>query len=166
MPEFDGRIITVPFSFKETDPPTTGLPRYVADPERCARVADIAVSARPAAAHPARPSAGRARPLGLPDQALPDRQRGRPGHAGLGDPAAAGDAGRRLRPRRVAGLGTLEPVEGEEPDTTAGNALIHALIAAGGQDEEWLTAEQLSGQSGAHPGRPVPGLVRRPSRPS
>ncbi|HKN43058.1 MAG TPA: cobaltochelatase subunit CobN, partial [Propionibacteriaceae bacterium] len=32
------------------------------------------------------------------------------------------------------------------PDTTAGNALIHALIAAGGQDPEWLTAEQLSGQ--------------------
>ena len=37
-------------------------------------------------------------------------------------------------------------VEGEEPDTTAGNALIHALIDAGGQDPEWLTAEQLSGQ--------------------
>ncbi|MGH3360404.1 MAG: cobaltochelatase subunit CobN, partial [Nocardioidaceae bacterium] len=33
----------------------------------------------------------------------------------------------------------------EDPDTTAGNALIHALIAAGGQDPEWLTAEQLAG---------------------
>jgi cobaltochelatase CobN len=44
VPEFDGRIITVPFSFKETDPEDTlGLPRYVADPERCARVAGIAV---------------------------------------------------------------------------------------------------------------------------
>ena len=39
--EFDGRIITAPFSFKEVD--ADGLPRYVADPERCARVAGIAV---------------------------------------------------------------------------------------------------------------------------
>ena len=42
VPEFDGRIITVPFSFKQTD--ADGLPRYVADPERCARVAGIAVA--------------------------------------------------------------------------------------------------------------------------
>src|SRR5699024_10674227 len=42
IPEFDGRIITVPFSFKEID--ADGLPRYVADPERSARVASIAVS--------------------------------------------------------------------------------------------------------------------------
>ncbi len=41
IPEFDGRIITAPFSFKEVD--ADGLPRYVADPERCARVAGIAV---------------------------------------------------------------------------------------------------------------------------
>ena len=32
MPEFDGRIITVPFSFKEFD--SDGLPAYVPDPER------------------------------------------------------------------------------------------------------------------------------------
>ena len=45
VPEFDGRIITVPFSFKETDPDDpVGLPRYVADPERCARVAGIALA--------------------------------------------------------------------------------------------------------------------------
>ena len=42
VPEFDGRIITVPFSFKETD--ADGLPHYVADPERCRRVAEIAVN--------------------------------------------------------------------------------------------------------------------------
>ena len=41
MPEFDGRIITVPFSFKEID--DEGLISYVADPERCARVAGLAV---------------------------------------------------------------------------------------------------------------------------
>ena len=49
-------------------------------------------------------------------------------------------------PGAIPGTGALDPVEGEHPDTTAGNALIHALIAAGGQDPEWLTAEQLSGQ--------------------
>src|SRR3712207_2483792 len=47
---------------------------------------------------------------------------------------------------QIPGTGELEPVEGESADTTAGNALIHALIAAGGQDPEWLTQEQLSGQ--------------------
>ncbi len=41
VPEFDGRIITVPFSFKEVD--DDGLIAYVADPERCARVAGLAV---------------------------------------------------------------------------------------------------------------------------
>lgn len=41
VPEFDGRLITVPFSFKEID--EDGLPAYVADPERAARVAGIAV---------------------------------------------------------------------------------------------------------------------------
>ncbi|MEK8169162.1 cobaltochelatase subunit CobN [Streptomyces sp. M19] len=41
VPEFDGRLITVPFSFKEID--EDGLPVYVADPERAARVAGIAV---------------------------------------------------------------------------------------------------------------------------
>ena len=41
IPEFDGRLITVPFSFKEQGP--DGIPRYVADPERAARLAGIAV---------------------------------------------------------------------------------------------------------------------------
>jgi cobaltochelatase CobN len=41
IPEFDGRIITVPFSFKEID--EHGLTVYVADAERSARVAGIAV---------------------------------------------------------------------------------------------------------------------------
>ena len=31
-----------------------------------------------------------------------------------------------------------------DDDTAAGDALIHALIAAGGQDEEWLTQAQLT----------------------
>src|SRR5699024_6560636 len=42
VPEFDGRIITTAFSFKEFD--DDGLPRYVTDPERCRRVAGTAVA--------------------------------------------------------------------------------------------------------------------------
>jgi cobaltochelatase CobN len=42
IPEFDGRLITVPFSFKETG--ADGLTAYVADAERAARVASIAVN--------------------------------------------------------------------------------------------------------------------------
>src|SRR5690606_32839090 len=40
IPEFDGRLISVPFSFKET---SDGVATYVADPERAARVAGTAV---------------------------------------------------------------------------------------------------------------------------
>jgi cobaltochelatase CobN len=43
----------------------------------------------------------------------------------------------------------LGPVDGPQalPGVSSldGDALIHALIAAGGQDQDWLTAEQLSG---------------------
>ena len=49
-------------------------------------------------------------------------------------------------PGEIPNTGPIEPVDGETPDTTAGSALIHALIEAGGQDEDWLTQEQLSGQ--------------------
>src|SRR3954471_5146801 len=42
IPEFDGRLISVPFSFKEVD--ADGLTSYVADPERAARVAGTAVA--------------------------------------------------------------------------------------------------------------------------
>src|SRR5262249_42146710 len=42
IPEFDGRVVSVPFSFKEPGP--DGIPVYVADPERAARVAGIAVA--------------------------------------------------------------------------------------------------------------------------
>ena len=55
--------------------------------------------AGPAAAHPAGRAAGRDRAVRVPDQALPDRQRGRPGHPGEHRPAAASDARARLRRR-------------------------------------------------------------------
>ena len=48
-------------------------------------------------------------------------------------------------PGEIPGTGELPEVEGEHPDTTAGNALIHALIDAGGQDPEWLTRSSCPG---------------------
>ena len=101
VPEFDGRVITVPFSFKETD--ADGLPVYVADPERAARVAGLAVRPRPPAPRPERRQAHRAGAQRLPDEARADRQRGRPRHPGLGGPAARRDAGVRLHHRRRPG---------------------------------------------------------------
>ncbi|MEU4594048.1 cobaltochelatase subunit CobN [Micromonospora aurantiaca (nom. illeg.)] len=145
IPEFDGRLITVPFSFKEVD--ADGLPRYVTDPERCTRVAGIAVNhARLRYVPPAE------RKVALVLSAYPTKH-SRIGNAvGLDTPVSAirllramRDAGYDLgAPGAIPGLDPLLPVEGEDADTTAGNALIHALIAAGGQDEEWLTQAQLS----------------------
>ncbi len=147
VPEFDGRIITVPFSFKETD--ADGLPAYVPDPERCRRVAELAVNHARLRHIP--PSERR---IAIMLSAYPTKH-SRIGNAvGLDTPVSLIRLLRAMRaagydlgaPGEIPGTGELEPVEGEEPDTTAGNALIHALIAAGGQDPEWLTQEQLSGQ--------------------
>jgi len=138
IPEFDGRIITVPFSFKEVD--EDGLPRYVADPERCARVAGIAAAhARLRHTPPAE------RKIVLMLSAYPTKH-SRVGNAvGLDTPVSAI---RLLRAMRDAGYDLGEPgrIPGLEldDDTEAGDALIHALIDAGGQDEEWLTQVQLT----------------------
>jgi cobaltochelatase CobN len=138
IPEFDGRIITAPFSFKEID--EDGLPRYVADPERCARVAGIAVAhARLRHVEP------KDRKVAVMLSAYPTKH-SRVGNAvGLDTPVSAV---RLLRAMRDQGydLGAPGAIPGLdlEDDTEAGNALIHALIAAGGQDEEWLTGAQLS----------------------
>jgi cobaltochelatase CobN len=154
VPEFDGRIITVPFSFKETD--ADGLPVYVADHERCRRVAEIAVNHARLRHIPAEQ-----RRIAIVLSAYPTKH-ARIGNAvGLDTPVSVIKLLRAMRavgydlgaPGEIPGTGPLDPVEGEHPDTTAGNALIHALIAAGGQDPEWLTAEQLSGQPVRIPAR-------------
>ncbi|GAW49140.1 MULTISPECIES: cobaltochelatase subunit CobN [unclassified Nocardioides] len=141
IPEFDGRIITAPFSFKEIDPDDpAGLPRYVADPERCARVAGIAVNhGRLRHIPPAE------RKVALMLSAYPTKH-ARVGNAvGLDTPVSTV---RLLRRMRDAGydLGPVGAIPGLEleDDTEAGDALIHALIDAGGQDEEWLTGAQLT----------------------
>ncbi|WP_068401499.1 cobaltochelatase subunit CobN [Kribbia dieselivorans] len=147
IPEFDGRIITAPFSFKELD--EQGLPHYVADPERADRVARIAVNhAR------LRTTPNADKKLALVLSAYPTKH-ARIGNAvGLDTPVSAIRLLRRLRDEGYD-LGTdnvvtalLDTDSQGDPsgadDTQAGDALIHALIAAGGQDEEWLTSAQLT----------------------
>jgi len=129
IPEFDGRIITVPFSFKEVG--ADGLTRYVADPERAARVAGIAVKHAQLRHVP-----NGVKRIVLMLSAYPTKH-ARIGNAvGLDTPASTIAL---LAAMRAAGydVGSDLPTEGD--------ALMHALIAAGGQDEQWLTAEQLEG---------------------
>ncbi|WP_158886961.1 cobaltochelatase subunit CobN [Amycolatopsis anabasis] len=139
VPEFDGRLITVPFSFKEID--DDGLPRYQPDAERAARVAGIAL-AHARLRHTPPPE----RRIALMLSAYPTKH-SRVGNAvGLDTPASAVKLLRLMRDRGYD-LGA-EPFPGVEPtgtDQPDGDALIHALIAAGGQDPEWLTEEQLAG---------------------
>ncbi|MDT7797869.1 MAG: cobaltochelatase CobN, partial [Actinomycetota bacterium] len=139
VPEFDGRLITVPFSFKELD--EDGLPRYIPDAERASRVAKIAL------AHARlRHTPTSERRIALMLSAYPTKH-SRVGNAvGLDTPASAIELLRRMRELGYD-LGEdafpgVEPTGTDQPD---GDALIHALIAAGGQDPEWLTEEQLAG---------------------
>ncbi|MBZ6141207.1 cobaltochelatase subunit CobN [Streptomyces olivaceus] len=134
VPEFDGRLITVPFSFKEID--ADGLPAYVADPERAARVAGIAVRHARLRHIPA----GDKR-LALVLSAYPTKH-SRIGNAvGLDTPASAVALLRRLREEGYD-FGT----GGEVPGLVSGDGdeLIRALIDAGGHDQDWLTEEQLA----------------------
>ncbi|MEW2482581.1 cobaltochelatase subunit CobN [Mycobacterium sp. NPDC049093] len=138
VPEFDGRIITVPFSFKEID--SEGLISYVADPERCARVAGLAVRHARLRAIPAAEKR-----VAVMFSAYPTKH-ARIGNAvGLDTPASAVAL---LRTMRDAGYdigdtgapGDLATIV----DSGDGDALIHSLIERGGQDPDWLTDEALA----------------------
>ncbi|GAA1281887.1 cobaltochelatase subunit CobN [Pseudonocardia aurantiaca] len=128
IPEFDGRIVTVPFSFKETAP-GDDIPVYVADPERAARLAGIAVRHARLRATPVAE-----RKLAVVLSSYPTKH-SRVGNAvGLDTPASAVVL---LRALREAGYEVDDfPEDSDE--------LIHSLIAAGGHDVEWLTEEQLA----------------------
>lgn len=136
IPEFDGRIISVPFSFKKLD--ADGLSVYTPEPERAARVAGIAVR--------------HARLRHLPNgdkrvavvlSSYPTKH-SRVGNAvGLDTPASA--------VRLLAALAAAGYDLGAAPVPNDGDALIHALIAAGGHDVEWLTPEQLAAASARVP---------------
>uniref|UniRef100_A0A5Q5CGH7 Cobaltochelatase CobN subunit n=1 Tax=Mycobacterium sp. (strain JLS) TaxID=164757 RepID=A0A5Q5CGH7_MYCSJ len=132
VPEFDGRIITMPFSFKEID--SEGLISYVADPERCARVAGIALRHARLRRIPVQDKR-----IAVVFSAYPTKH-ARIGNAvGLDTPASAVAL---LRAMREAGydIGDVPGVEAQD-----GDALIHALIERGGQDPDWLTDGQLTG---------------------
>ncbi|UOY03445.1 cobaltochelatase subunit CobN [Blastococcus sp. PRF04-17] len=138
IPEFDGRLISVPFSFKETD--ADGLTHYVADAERAARVAGTAVAhARLRHTPPAE------RRIVVMLSAYPTKH-ARIGNAvGLDTPASvvrllAAMQGQGYDIGPFDGPGALPGVAQLD-----GDALVHALIAAGGQDADWLTEEQLAG---------------------
>ncbi|MET0494134.1 MAG: cobaltochelatase subunit CobN, partial [Actinoplanes sp.] len=132
IPEFDGRIITVPFSFKEIDP--DGLSVYVADPERAARVAGIATAhARLRHVPPAE------RRIVIMLSAYPTKHSWMGNAVGLDTPASTVKLIQAMGERgyRIGGVPGVAEQDGDK--------LIHALIAAGGQDPDWLTEEQLAG---------------------
>jgi cobaltochelatase CobN len=137
IPEFDGRLISVPFSFKETG--DDGLSRYVPDPERAARVAGTAVAlARLRHVPPER------RRIAVVLSAYPTKH-SRIGNAvGLDTPVSTVRLLRAMRERGydIGPAGGPEALPGVEPPD--GDALIHAIIAAGGQDPDWLTDRQLA----------------------
>ncbi|MFN6546696.1 cobaltochelatase subunit CobN [Mycolicibacterium nivoides] len=138
VPEFDGRIITVPFSFKEID--SEGLISYVADPERCARVAGLAVRHARLRAIPAAEKR-----VAVVFSAYPTKH-ARIGNAvGLDTPASAVAL---LRTMREAGYDIGEAAAPGDlatiVDSGDGDALIHSLIERGGQDPDWLTDESLA----------------------
>ncbi|WP_018255669.1 cobaltochelatase subunit CobN [Salinispora mooreana] len=136
IPEFDGRIVTVPFSFKQLD--ADGLSVYAPDPERAARVAGIAV--RHARLRHL-PNAGKRVAVVL--SSYPTKH-SRVGNAvGLDTPASA--------VRLLTALAAAGYDLGATPVPDDGDALIHALIAAGGHDVEWLTPEQLATASARVP---------------
>ncbi len=143
IPEFDGRLITVPFSFKEPGP--DGVPVYRADPERAARVAGIALGYARLRAIP-----NAEKRLAIVLSSYPTKH-SRVGNAvGLDTPASA-----------VALLAALKDAGYDVGDVpTDGDTLIHTLIAAGGHDVEWLTEEQLANAPIRVPGASYRAVVR------
>ncbi|ALP33691.1 cobaltochelatase subunit CobN [Corynebacterium pseudotuberculosis] len=136
VPEFDGRLISVPFSFKEHD--SDGLIAYVPDAERCSRLAGIAI--RHAAL---RTIKNKDKKLVLMLSAYPTK------HARIGNAVGLDTPLSTLRVLQAldkAGynLGNTSDIPGySEEGAHDGDALMHAIIAAGGHDPEWLTNEVI-----------------------
>ncbi len=128
IPEFDGRIIGVPISFKE---PLEGVDalHYAPDHERCDRLACLAVR------HARLRTLDRAQQrTAIVLSSFPTKH-ARVGNAvGLDTPASAMEL---LAALKAAG----HCVEHEFAD---GDALIHALIATGGHDHDFLSDNQLA----------------------
>lgn len=141
IPECDGRIITVPFSFKEEG--ADGLSRYVADPERCTRLASLVMRTVRLRYLP-----NAEKRIVLMLSAYPTKH-ARIGNAvGLDTPAsvlallhALARAGYTVDEAAIPGYS----VDGSSADNPAD--LMKAIIAAGGQDADWLTDEQIAANS-------------------
>src|SRR5215216_1414693 len=137
IPEFDGRIIGFPFSFKErigeASPVGAPLTLYRADPERTARLAGLATRLANLGRIP-----NSEKRVAVLLSNYPTKH-SRVGNAvGLDTPASAVGL---LDAMREAGY----KVEGAPQ---RGDELIHSLIAAGGHDLEFLTGAQLSDATG------------------
>jgi cobaltochelatase CobN len=133
IPEFDGRILAGVVSFKErgadASPVGVAIPRYVPDAERCARVARLAVrSARLRALPAAR------RRVAILLTSFPTKHAKVGMAVGLDTPASA--------------LKLLDALAADGMDVARpfahGDELMHALIAGGGHDPEFLTDDQLA----------------------
>jgi len=133
IPEFDGRLLGGVISFKERDgvdsPVGVPVPRYEADPERCARVARLALRHARLRHVPAAE-----RRVAMLLTSFPTKH-ARIGMAvGLDTPASA--------------LTLFDALQADgmrvDHDFTHGDELMHALAAAGGHDPEFLTDAQLS----------------------
>ncbi|HET9093461.1 MAG TPA: cobaltochelatase subunit CobN [Solirubrobacteraceae bacterium] len=132
IPEFDGRIIGGPISFKERDvdgsPVGAPVPHYVPDPERCDRLATLVLR------HARLRDPAKRRRIAIVLTAFPTRH-ARIGMAvGLDTPASAVRLLHQLRDDGIDVTGIPEN----------GDALMHRLIAAGGHDPEFLTDELLA----------------------
>jgi len=138
LPEFDGRLVTVPVSFKEAG--EDGAARYVPDAERVERCTALAVRfAR------LRRTANGDKRIAVVLSSYPTKN-ARVGNAvGLDTPASAV---RLLQALREDGYDL-----GDEALPADGDTLMHALLARGGYDREYLTGEQLAqavGWTSAH----------------
>jgi cobaltochelatase CobN len=134
IPEFDGRIIGVPVSFKEPLPGVetavgTEVLHYAPDTERCERLAGLAVRHATLARVPREEQRTVIMLSSFPTK------HARVGNAvGLDTPASALEL---LRALEAAGHRV-------EHDFADGDELIHALIASGGHDPEFVSEHQLA----------------------
>jgi cobaltochelatase CobN len=133
IPEFDGRILGGVISFKERDaedsPVGTAVARYVPDQERCARVARLALRSARLRHLPAK-----RKRVAMLLTSFPTKHAKVGMAVGLDTPASA--------------LALLEALHADgmkvERPFAHGDELMHALIAAGGHDADFLTDEQLA----------------------
>ncbi|HEY1539756.1 MAG TPA: cobaltochelatase subunit CobN, partial [Solirubrobacteraceae bacterium] len=146
IPEFDGRILGGVVSFKERDgdgsPVGVPVPRYVPDHERCARVAGLAVrSARLRHLPPSR------RRVALLMTSFPTKHAKVGMAVGLDTPASALKLLDALHDDGMLVQRPYTHQAGGSGDATVrnpGDELMHALIAGGGHDPEFLTDEQMA----------------------